>query len=368
MVVEISSLTSSVFFILSILLLLLLAIGSLVILAYYVILDTFFNKDEEDNFDKTLKKYGSWSANAIHSRLKLIKKIVIAEFFIAFSILIYFIYTNRIILNPEIFQFQKIASSFYENNSFTLNCLTDSCLLSSSTSLSLEKISIVIGILGVIVIYVHFFEMLGDDRNLKKFEESQAKYFSFFKNLWVFTGLYTLFVIILYIIKNDPNIIYQMPPLVIGWINVYYLIPLPFYFRKNFENFQSIEKFNEDRKVDKSDSISSYVFILTLLIAYMGYCLNYDIFLLIFLEITLLLMYFWTKRFEKLPIAKYTIRFNVEANNPSSSNYYHTLFLKDVYIIEENEENILVITENGTNKIKIMKSAIREIVIPHPNE
>jgi len=206
--------------------------------------------------------------------------------------------------------------------------------------------------------------MLGDDRNSKKYGETQKKYFGFFVNLWVFTAIYTLFAIIVDVIKMDFDIVKQLLPLTIGWINVIILIPLPYYYRKNFENYEAIEKFNEVKKTDKNDSISSYIFILTILVAYLGYSLDFDFLLLIFLEITLLLMYFWTKRFQNLPNEKCIIKLNEEQNYSRSPNFRNPPFLKDAYIIDENENSYTVILPTEEDKIIIMKSAIREIIIP----
>ncbi|MDO9550670.1 MAG: hypothetical protein Q7J03_06805 [Methanoregula sp.] len=360
---EIISLVTAIFVLLGILLLLLLAIASVAIIIYYVVIDIFFNKDKKNSVENDLKKYETWSFEKIKTRIELINKIVILEFFIALIVLVGLIWTNKVAINPETLQLQNIASFFYDNVSYTLNCPINSCTLSSNASFSLEKISIAIGLLGAIIVYAHFFEMLGDDRNSKKYGETQKKYFGFFVNLWVFTAIYTLFAIIVDVIKMDFDIVKQLLPLTIGWINVTILIPLPYYYRKNFENYEAIEKFNEVKKTDKNDSISSYIFILTILVAYLGYSLDFDILLLIFLEITLLLMYFWTKRFQNLPNEKCIIKLNEEQNYSRSPNFRNPPLLRDVYIIDENENSYTVILPNEEDKTIIMKSAIREIII-----
>jgi hypothetical protein len=260
---------------------------------------------------------------------------------------------------PEMLQLQNIKAFFYDNISYNLVCPNSTCSLSSNISFSLEKISIAIGLLGAFVVYAHFFEILGDNQVSKKYEETQKKYFGFFVNLWVFTAIYTLFVVILDVIKMDWDLVKQLLPLAIGWINVILLIPLPFYYRKNFENYQVIEGYNKIKNVDRNKSISSYIFILTILIAYLGYSLDFDILLLIFLEITLLLIYFWINKFQNLPSEKCSIEFIEKQNYSDVPNH-----LENVYIIEESEDSYTIIISGEKNKRKIMKSIISQIFIP----
>jgi hypothetical protein len=345
-----------IFTLLVIILILILAIVSIFILFYYGIRETIWKRGKNDDIDKLLKTYERWPVDKLQTRIELLNRFVIVEFFCFFSILLIGIWMNHVSLSPEMFQIQNIKAYFYNTISYNLTCPNSTCIFSSGVSFSLEKFSIVIGLMSGLVVYTYFFEMLGEIKLSKKINETQKKYFGFFGNMWVFTAFYTLFVLTLDVIKMDFNFEKQIIPLIVGWINVVVLIPLPFFYQKNCEKYKFIEDFNKSRVPDEYRSLSSYIFISTILLTYLGYSLGFDIFVLIFLEITLLLIHLWTSRFLNLPNEKCTIELNKKQENPETPE-----ILENVYIIEEFEDSYIIVTPKE-KKVIIMKSSINQII------
>jgi len=353
------SLVEEIFLTIGLILFLIIALISVIIIFYYVIREVFLNKNKINEADEFFKKYGTWSVEQIQNRITLVNQFVVFEFFCLLVILLVLVHWNYIDLSPNMLQIQNIKGLFYDTVSYNLTCPNSTCLLSSSQSFSVEKFSVVIALLTGFVIYTYFFEMVGDVRSSNKIDETQKKYFGVFGNLWIFTAIYTLFIIILDIITGDFDVVKQIIPLVIGWINIFVAFPLPFCYPKKIESYELLEKFNKSSTANNDNSTSLIIFISTLLIAYIGYSLDFDIFLLIFLEITFLLIHLWIHKYRNLPHEKCTIILNNTQDSLEKSK-----ILENVYIINELEDSFTIVSSKEANVQKtIMKSTVNQIII-----
>jgi hypothetical protein len=338
----------------------------IIFLIYRLIIIIAKKENSIDFIQSSIDSIKNWSFERYKKHEQLVSTIIIAEFILSQVSLLFLITSQIIPITPDSFQIQKLMTFFYDRTSFNFLCPFNFCRIVSASSLSFEKVSIIVVFLSGLVIYTYFFEMLGTLS--KKMDETQKKYFGFFFNSFIFTLCYLLFILLfdlvvitqLFPLKNDlvNQIIPIWIPTIVSGINIIAILPLAIFYKNNHEKYEFIQNFNKYRKNNpKEFGFSSHLFIITVVIAIIGYFQNFDLFVLVFLETTLLFMHFWTSRFQNLPHGKNTII--LKKINDIWKRFER---IENVFILEESKEGFyIIITEDNVQR-KIMASSIEQII------
>ncbi|MCK9632040.1 MAG: hypothetical protein M0R30_10390 [Methanoregula sp.] len=252
---------------------------------------------------------------------------------------------------------------------YNLTCGNQTCHIIGGTNFSFENLSILIALLTGLIVYTHFFGMIGEDPYISMKSETRKKYFWFFENLVWITLVYAFFIIFGLIFGVITNFLIQIVLLLYAWINMILLVPISENFKKLFEHYDNIEKFNKIAKdkpnlpwykntgiLNKGDVISIYIFILTLEFAYFGFLFNINIFLLIFIESSFILMHIWVSRINHIPKDKHTLEL---ISGPP---------LEDVFVIDDITDEYYVIISKDMGVSKIMKTFVKRIYVKNEAE
>jgi hypothetical protein len=257
-----------------------------------------------------------------------------------------------------------------QDDAYNLTCGNFSCHLIHGSGFSFENLSIFIALLTGLIIYTHFFGMIREDPYLEMKSETRKKYFWFFENIfWIalwYTGLICLGVGIGLFTSNR---LIELFLFVYAWLNILLISPISENFKKYFDNYENIEKFNEMTNdtsklpwyksygiLNKGDVVSTYIFLITLEFAYLGYLFDFNILSLIFVESTFILIHIWVSRLNHIPQDKHTIE--LTSGSP----------LKEVYIIEDITDEYYIVISKEIGISKVMKSSIKQIFVKSDNE
>jgi hypothetical protein len=203
--------------------------------------------------------------------------------------------------------------------------------------------------------------MISEDpfNNVKS--ETRKKYFSFFENLFWIALVYSFILIIGILQGLITDSLFQFVLLAYAWAHIFLLVPVSQNFKEIFENYENIEKFNKvTRKKPKTpwykqydalnyaDVYSTYVFITTVEYAFIGFLLNLNIFTLILIESTFILMHIWISRIDQIPKDKHTLE--LSSDSP----------IKNVYILDDSSDEFYLILSRERGLCKIMKSNVKK--------
>lgn len=299
------------------------------------------------------------------SHFKFVFNVISIQLFLFSSFLVYILKESNLMgvyLNSM--NFSNLTEFLKNDVVYNLTCGNQTCHIIGGTNFSFENLSILIALLTGLIIYTHFFGMISEDPYISMKSETRKKYFWFFENLVWITLVYAFFIFFGLIFGVITNFLIQIILLAYAWINIVMLVPISENFKKLFENYENIEKFNQIAKdnpnlpwyknsgiLNKGDVISIYLFILTLEFAYFGFLLNINIFLLIFIESSFILMHIWVSRINHIPKDKHTLEL---ISGPP---------LEDVFVIDDITDEYYVIISKEAGVSKIMKTFVKRIYV-----
>jgi hypothetical protein len=278
--------------------------------------------------------------------LILLLELIGLSFFILFNIIF-----NQSIQS----QFQNFTSTSYIKN----------VIIGNPTA----GISILIGIISITTLYLYFFSVLGKTKYFSERSEIQEKYSEPFWRIFVFVffgGLAILFVISTITKTPNPlNWVFFM----IGLLNLALTVGIPLILKQNFFNLDLIEttilkkgdydyKFLEDFQKEKPPMFEELASDIILIMTFMwvGIALLFDcnIFLLLMLEYSLLIAYFWLRQLAIIPHKKTTIELIPDKFGNFSK-------ITDVFILFESSKGYLIVLDKNNMTSKIMKNSIYKL-------
>ena len=314
---------------------------------YLKVQTKFPNKEQPFQFERTIKNF------------RMVFFVIVFEFFLISFFLSINLKINDLIANYlNSMNVSNLTDFLKKSEVYNFTCGNQTGQLIGGLNFSFENLSILIAALTGLFIYTYFFRMIGEDPNNSIKSETRKKYYWFFENLFWISLAYT-FLVILGVSLGMKIDIFISSLLVFAWFNIFLLIPISTNLRKISENYDNIEKFNKIINensgiikysiLGKGDAISIYIFFMTLEFAYFGYAFSLNIFSLILVESSLILMHIWVSRISQIPTHKQTIE--LTSGSP----------LKDVYIINDIPDEYYVVVSKDIGVCKVMKSSVKQI-------
>lgn len=327
------------------------------------------------NLYKKIRSFGHFQKQPVSlektiSHIQFVFNVISIQLFLFSSFLVYILKESNLMgIYLNSMNFSNLTEFLKNDVVYNLTCGNQTCHIIGGTNFSFENLSILIALLTGLIIYTHFFGMISEDPYISMKSETRKKYFWFFENLVWITLVYAFFIIFGLIFGVITNFLFQIVLLAYAWINMILLFPISENFKKLFESYDNIEKFNQIAKdkpnlpwykntgiLNKGNVISIYIFILTLEFAYFGFLFNINIFLLIFIESSFILMHIWVSRINHIPKDKHILEL---ISGPP---------LEDVFVIDDITDEYYVIISKDTGVSKIMKTYVKRIYIKEETE
>lgn len=346
-------------------LILILAIISIVVLIFVFrkALKKWYHKIDLFLIEFSNKLKPEFSLIKTVDRMRFIFSLMFVEWIVVTTLLVIVLTIKNqfgVFLNSM--KISNITDYLQHSNSNNLTCGINHCTLNTGPSFSFENLSIVIVLITGLVIYAHFFRMISEDPFNTVKSETRKKYFSFFENLfWIaFVFSFILIIGLLQGFVSDPE--FQLVLLAYAWIHIIILGPIAHNFKTIFESYENIERFNKItlgdspetpwykryNDLNQGDVFSTYIFLTTLEVALIGFLLNFNIFTLILIESTFILIHIWISRISQIPKNKHTLI--LLADPP----------IENVFILDDSSDEYYRILSKEYGIRKIMKSAVKQ--------
>jgi len=275
---------------------------------------------------------------------------------------------------------ELIGLSLYAIFKFITNLSMQSQFLNITSSSNLKEfittnptggISILVGIISIITVYLYFFTVLSKTKYFSEISEVQEKYNAIFWQLPVFLLLFGLIILIVtdIIYKIDNN--FDIALFTIGVLNIIFTTPLAFNLKKYFYNlnlsdsdglkqgdydYKFLENFQKIKTFLAEEWTSDNILIMTIILAGLALFFNCNIFILLMTEFCLLVAHFWSSQLKLIPKKKTTIELMYK---DSSGNYFK---ITDVFILSESSKGYFVVLDEHNQKSKIMKNTIHKLI------
>jgi hypothetical protein len=249
--------------------------------------------------------------------------------------------------------------------------ITSSSNLRDFVILSNNGISIFIGVISMIIVYLYFFTNLNKAKYFSESSELQEKYADVFWSLFIIFMLGGFFILILMMPINQStnSIVLNCLLFGTGFINLIFLVEIPRNLKKYFYNLNISEpdslmkrtynyKFLEDfqkEDIDYTRYISESILIMTFLWAIIALFVDCNIFLLLMTEYSLLVSHFWWGQLQLLPQKKTTIELT------DADGFGNYLKITDVFVLSESPKDYIVILDKNNQISRIMKNSIYKL-------
>jgi hypothetical protein len=233
-------------------------------------------------------------------------------------------------------------------------------------------ISVLIGSISIIIIYLYFFNVLRQTKYFSENSEVQKKYSSIFWSFIFFLFLGSIVVLTIDSKINAEREFFDSLLFFIGMVNLGITLPLAYNLKYNFFNsnipdsknlkidsydYKFIEDFRKLKEYPSENLIGDFILILTLLWAGLVLLINCNIFFLIVIEFSLLLALFWSSQLRLIPKKKTTI----ELKNKDNSG--KNIIINDVFVLSESSKEYIVILDNTNQISHIMKDSIQRFFV-----
>jgi hypothetical protein len=310
------------------------------------------------DFDTYCRPYfeGIFFLASIKSRTKITSLFGVAFsiFLSEFLILLYFIWINLTTNEAMQSQFLQFSST--------------SKFLDFMIENPAGGISVLVGTLSIITVYLYFFTILGKTKYFSELTEVQEKYAHCFWRLSIisiFGGLVILIVISS--ITKTPNPL-DGALFCAGFLNMIFLLMIPVILKNNFFNSNQSEnktlkkgnyfyKFLEDfqKETIPENWSSDIILVLTCLWVIIAVLFNCNIFLLLMVEFSLLVAHFWSSQITLLPHTKTTIELLPD-------NLGNSTKITNVFILLESTKGYFVVLDEKNQTYWIMKNSIHKLI------
>ena len=265
------------------------------------------------------------------------------------------------------------AYTFVHNSSIQLqllNMTSTSNLKEVVSANPTGSISVLIGIVSIITVYLYLFSILNKAKYFSEISETQDKYISVFWILPVFLFIGGLGVIsILGALSKQTT--FDVVLFVIGFLNLIITLPIAIKLKKYFYNtnltessglklgdydYKFLEHFRKLKAPALEELTSDCILILTFLWAGLALFFNCNIFLLLMMEFCLLVSHFWSSQLKLLPQRKITLELM------EKDNLGNPLRITDVFILSESSKGYFVILDESNQKKRVMKNTIFQLI------